>query len=159
MSTQPNGPTDTTGPPPTLADLLHVEMTPELRAKYIDLLGQHTGNTEPLPPKTATEKQAVDLPLEELSPEFSFDSLNILGTDSQGRVCLQGIAKEDPSKPFVILTPRRAFEKAMDYWLGSKAGDSLQAFKCIELPEADRCNQVRTFYVASFEKDCNMEQG
>jgi hypothetical protein len=45
-------------------------MTPELRQKYVMLLGQHTNATDQPPPKTKSEKQAVDVPLDELSPEF-----------------------------------------------------------------------------------------
>ncbi len=204
MRTQPHGQIGPIGPPP-LAASKHVEMTPELRQKYVMLLGQHTNATDQPPPKTKSEKQAVDVPLDELSPEFSFDDLNILGADSQGQVYLQGryyVAndKDDPFKPCVIITTRRALKAALDCWLddkteycessGKRLGEgcldfcgvmgSLQSLKYVELPEYERCElmpahyeadadpddgdkwewkPVRTFYVASFEKDCNMQHG
>ena len=199
MSTQPNGPT---GPPPP-----HVGLTPELREKYINLLGQHmhgpdwTPDSDQPPPPTKADirKLAASVESDEDSPEFSFDDFNILGADNEGLVYLQAryyVAKdEDPFKPCIIITTRRALKKALDYWLDDKADygvrgeggvafcgamGSVQALKYVELPEENRCElmpahyepdadcddatkwewkPVRTFYVASFAKGCNMEHG
>jgi len=180
MSTQPNGPTGPTGPPPpppTLADLLHVEMTPELRAKYIDLLGQHTNATNP-PPQAIREEKPAPLPQGEADPEFSFDDLKILGADSKGKVYLQGryyVAEDedDPFKPCIIITTRRAFKKALDYWLDDKADycerwgkldgadgiafcgvmGSMHALKCVELPEDNCCDLCPGFYEDNADPD------
>jgi hypothetical protein len=120
---------------------------------------------------TATKKQQ-----EPADPAFSFDDLKILGADSKGQVYLQGrlyidtpsLAFEDSFPPCIIITTRRAFRKALDYWLDDKATycesvtggftfsgvmGSLHARKCVELLGEDQCTLCPCFY----ERDADLD--